>query len=163
MPEPATESEPEKRITAAGNVGSGASSTASRLAAAVRDVRPGHVPETMTTRLRVLDDGAWLSVDDTRRVSVSELWRLDAPAFCECDLADLVVENFLDVGVDGRTVTARVYGQCIVCGTKSTVEWVPVGRILDGEFVDIDREGVLEPHRNDPEPAAPNEPETNAG
>ena len=117
----------------------------------------------MTTRLRVLDDGAWLSVDDTRRVSVSELWRLDAPEFCECDLADLVVENFLAVGVDGRTVTARVYGQCIVCGTKSTVEWVPVGRILDGEFVDIDREGVLSVRRSAPDEPAADEPEKKSG
>jgi len=97
----------------------------------------------MTTRLRILDDGAWLSVDDSRRVSVSELWRLDAPGFCECDLADMVVENFLETGVDGRTVQVRVYGQCIVCGTKSTTGWIPVGRVVDGGFVDIDREGVL--------------------
>lgn len=117
----------------------------------------------MTTRLRVLDDGAWLSVDDTRRVSVSELWRLDAPDFCECDLADLVVENFLKVGVDGRTVTARVYGQCIVCGTKSTVEWVPVGRIIDGKFVDIDREGVLSVRRRAPDEPAAEEPERSSG
>jgi len=117
----------------------------------------------MTTRLRVLDDGAWLSVDDTRRVSVSELWRLDAPGFCECDLADLVVENFLSVGVDGRTVTARVYGQCIVCGTKSTVEWVPVGRILDGEFVDLDRESVLSVRPTPPDEPAVDEPENTTG
>ena len=117
----------------------------------------------MTTRLRVLDDGAWLSVDDTRRVSVSELWRLDAPGFCECDLADLVVENFLAVRADGRTVTARVYGQCIVCGTKSTVEWVPVGRILDGEFVDIDREGVLDVHQRAADEPAADEPDKTTG
>lgn len=97
----------------------------------------------VTTRLRILDDGAWLSVDDARRVSVSELWRLDEPDFCECDLADMVVENFLETGVDGRTVQVRVYGQCIACGTKSTTGWVPVGRVVDGEFTDIDREGVL--------------------
>ena len=117
----------------------------------------------MTTRLRVLDDGAWLSVDDTRRVSVSELWRLDAPDFCECDLADLVVENFLSAGVDGRTVTVRVYGQCIVCGTKSTVEWVPVGRIVGGEFADIDREGVLSVRRNPSNEPGVDEPERTAG
>ena len=117
----------------------------------------------MATRLRVLDDGAWLSVDDTRRVSVSELWRLDAPDFCECDLADLVVENFLEVGVDGRTVTARVYGQCIVCGTKSTVDGVPVGRILDGEFVDIDREGVLSVRGDGSDSEPTSEPEKTAG
>jgi len=67
------------------------------------------------------------------------------------------------VGVDGRTVTARVYGQCIVCGTKSTVEWVPVGRILDGEFVDIDREGVLRPRGSGPDEPAAEEPERSSG
>ena len=110
---------------------------------AVRDGVVERVALGMTTRLRILDDGAWLSVDDTRRVSVSELWRLDAPGFCECDLADMVVENFLETGVDGRTVQVRVYGQCIVCGTKSTTGWIPVGRLVDGEFADLDREGVL--------------------
>ncbi|ERH01778.1 MAG: hypothetical protein J07HN6_01336, partial [Halonotius sp. J07HN6] len=30
----------------------------------------------MSVALRILDDGAWLSVNDQRRVSVSELWRL---------------------------------------------------------------------------------------
>jgi hypothetical protein len=139
------------------------SPTPSRFADAVRAEGPEHVVGCMTTRLRVLDDGAWLSVDDTRRVSVSELWRLDAPGFCECDLADMVVENFQAVGVDGRTVTARVYGQCIVCGAKSTVEWVPVGRILDGEFVDIDRDGVLSVRRSAPVDVAANEPEKTSG
>ncbi|MFA1609959.1 hypothetical protein [Halobellus rubicundus] len=97
----------------------------------------------MTTRLRILDDGAWLSVDDSRRVSVSELWRLRSDDFCDCDLADLVVENFQEIGVDGSTVEVRVYGQCIACGTKSTTGWIPVGRIVDGEYVDLDRESVL--------------------
>jgi hypothetical protein len=119
---------------------------------AVRDGVTGPVRSGVTTRLRILDDGAWLSVDDERRVSVSELWRLDSAAFCDCDLADMVVENFLEVGVDGRTVEVRVYGQCIVCGAKSTTGWVPVGRIVDGEFVDLDREGVLRA-RPDDEPA----------
>ncbi|SDX67283.1 hypothetical protein [Halobellus clavatus] len=100
----------------------------------------------MTTRLRILDDGAWLSVDDTRRVSVSELWRLDSTEFCDCDLADLVVENFQAVGVDGPIVEVRVYGQCITCGTKSTTGWIPVGRIVDGEFTDLERESVLSAH-----------------
>jgi len=101
----------------------------------------------VTTRLRILDDGAWLSVDDERRVSVSELWRVDAPEFCDCDLADLVVENFLETGVDGPAVEVRVYGQCIACGEKSTTDWIPVGRIVDGEFVDLAREGVLRTRR----------------
>lgn len=99
----------------------------------------------MTVALRILDDGAWISVNDQRQVSVSELWRFPDPDFCACDLPDMVVEGFVEVGVDGRTVEVRVYGQCIACGGKATTEWLPVGRIVDGEFYDIDREGVLAP------------------
>ena len=99
----------------------------------------------MSVALRILDDGAWISVNDHREVSVSEHWRFDDPEFCACTQPDVVVENFQQVGVDGRTVEVRVYGQCIACGEKSTTEWLPVGRIIDGEFADIDRESVLAP------------------
>ncbi|WP_193310120.1 hypothetical protein [Halorubrum halophilum] len=99
----------------------------------------------MTTRLRVLDDGAWISVDDSREVRVSELWRLDAPDFCRCALADLVVENFQSVGVDGSTVEARVYGQCIACGETGVTGWVPVGRVHEGEFAELARAAVRSP------------------
>jgi hypothetical protein len=51
------------------------------------------------------------------------------------------------VGVDGRTVEVRVYGQCIACGTKGETPWLPVGRVVDGEYLDIDRESVLRPAR----------------
>ncbi|WP_318568202.1 hypothetical protein [Salinigranum marinum] len=97
----------------------------------------------MSVALRILDDGAWVSVNDDRRVSVSELWRFDDLDFCGCALPDLVVENFQQVGVDGRTVEARVYGQCIECGTKGETSWLPVGRIVDGAYHDLDRESVL--------------------
>lgn len=96
----------------------------------------------MSVALRILDDGAWISVNDERRVSVSELWRLTGE-FCDCDQTDFVVENFLEVGVDGRDVGVRVYGQCIACGAAGTTDWRPVGRILDGEFRDYERESVL--------------------
>ncbi|WP_202593982.1 hypothetical protein [Halorubrum halophilum] len=96
----------------------------------------------MTTRLRVLDDGAWISVNDAREVRVSELWRLDAPDLCECTLTDLVVENFQTVGVDGSTVEARVYGQCIACGETGITDWVPIGRVRGGEFTELDRGAV---------------------
>jgi hypothetical protein len=99
----------------------------------------------MSVSLRVLDDGAWLSVNDTRRVSVSELWRFDDPEFCACDLPDAVVEGLVETGVDGRTVAVRAVVQCIACGAKGTTGWLPVGRVLDGEFRDLDREGVLVP------------------
>ncbi|WP_129112634.1 hypothetical protein [Halegenticoccus tardaugens] len=97
----------------------------------------------MSVALRTLDDGAWISVNDTREVSVSELWRFTDPTFCACRLPDVVVEGFLETGVDGRTVEVRAYGQCIACGTKNTTGWLPVGRILDGEFRDLDRERTL--------------------
>jgi hypothetical protein len=99
----------------------------------------------MSVALRILDDGAWISVDDTRRVAVSELWRFPSAEFCPCDLPDVVVEGFLEVGVDGRTVETRLYGQCIACGESGTTGWLPVGRIVDGEFRDLDREGVAAP------------------
>jgi hypothetical protein len=97
----------------------------------------------MSVALRILDDGAWISVNDERRVSVSELWRFHGPEFCACALPDLVVENFQQVGVDGPTVEVRVYGQCIACGEKAITPWLPVGRIVGGEYRDIDRESVL--------------------
>ncbi|ELZ33992.1 hypothetical protein C474_03505 [Halogeometricum pallidum JCM 14848] len=99
----------------------------------------------MVVALRILDDGAWVSVNDDRKVSVSELWRFPGREFCRCDLTDMVVEGFVDVGVDGRTVEVRAYGQCIACGESATTKWMPVGRIVDGAFRHIDREGVLRP------------------
>lgn len=90
----------------------------------------------MSVSLRVLDDGAWVSVNDQRQVAVSELWRL-ADGFCDCDVPDVVVEGFLDVAADGRTVTARVYGRCIVCGASGTTGWLPVGRVRDGTFREL--------------------------
>jgi hypothetical protein len=101
----------------------------------------------MSVAIRSLDDGAWVSVNDERRVSVSELWRLTGD-FCDCEQTDLVVENVLDVGVDGRDVDVRVDGQCIVCGAAGTTDWRPVGRLVDGDFRDHARESVLRPaHR----------------
>jgi len=96
----------------------------------------------VTTRLRVLDDGAWISVDDARAVRVGELWRLDSPDFCACAPTDLVVQNFQDVGVDGRTVETRIYGQCIACGETGITGWLPVGAVRDGEFLLVDRASI---------------------
>ncbi|SHG81154.1 hypothetical protein [Halobaculum gomorrense] len=98
----------------------------------------------MSVALRVLDDGAWVSVNDERRVSVSELWRVagGSTPVCACACADFVVEGFTDVGVNGRTVTADVYGQCIRCGTDASVRAVPVGRVVDGEFRSLAAEAV---------------------
>lgn len=100
----------------------------------------------VSVAIRVLDDGAWVSVDDKRRVSVSELWRVgDDACACGDDLADFVVEGFTGVGVDGRTVTADVYGQCIRCGADATVRALPVGRVVDGAFRSLAGEAVRFP------------------
>ncbi|WP_284014665.1 hypothetical protein [Halobaculum litoreum] len=102
----------------------------------------------MGVALRVLDDGAWVSVNDERRVSVSELWRVAGAGdgrVCACDCADFVVEGFTDVGADGRTVTADVYGQCIRCGETASVAGLPVGRVVDGTFRPLAADAVRSP------------------
>ena len=86
----------------------------------------------MAVSLRTLDDGAWVSLDDERRVGASELWYV--ADVCDCDVADFVVEGITDVAVDGRTVAAETYGTCIECGRSTTTDPVPVGRLVDGAF-----------------------------
>lgn len=88
----------------------------------------------MTTSVRIYDDGAWVNVNDERVVGNSEIWALSGRDVCACQVGDVLLEAFFDVGVDGATVTAGVVGQCIGCGQRVTVEEVPVGRIVDGEF-----------------------------
>gem|GEM_PF-161378 len=102
----------------------------------------GDRTRAVTTRLRVLDDGAWISINDSRAVRVGDLWRLDSPDFCACALSDLVVENIQTVGVNGRAVETRVYGQCITCGETGITGWLPVGTVRAGEFLAIDRDAI---------------------
>lgn len=90
----------------------------------------------MATRLRLLDDAAWVSVDDARTVGASEVWPV-RDCCCSCGLAWLVVESFSDVGVDGRRVDARVHGHCVACGESVRSGWLPVGRITDDGFRSI--------------------------
>lgn len=87
----------------------------------------------MTTRLRLLDDAAWVSVDDERTAGASEVWPV-ADCFCSCDVAFLVVEAFTEVGADGRRVDSRVHGHCVTCGESGTTDWLPVGRVTDAGF-----------------------------
>jgi hypothetical protein len=93
----------------------------------------------VTTRIRLLDDAAWVSVDDARTVGTSEVWPVQDLS-CSCALGWLVVEAFTDVGVDGRRVDARVHGHCVSCGESVQTGWLPVGRITDDGFRRI--EGV---------------------
>nr|WP_135665577.1 hypothetical protein [Halorhabdus rudnickae] len=84
----------------------------------------------MVTAVRILDDGAWISVDDQRVVSVSELWRLLDHGVCDCQMADFLVEGFVEVDVVDRTVLVRAAGQCVTCGASAVAGWHPVGRIV---------------------------------
>lgn len=93
--------------------------------------------------VRLLDDGAWLSVNDERRVAVGELWRVSDPSFCDCHPTEFAVEGFTDCGVAGRTVTVTTYGTCIRCGTADTTSGVPVGRVRRGTFHGTDRENAV--------------------
>ncbi len=130
-------------LTAVGLTGKPLSPVRSAIAGGdcYRSTRP--VDVCVSVALRILDDGAWLSVNDTRRVSVSELWRLDAPEFCECDLVDFIAEGFTSVSADGRDVAVTTYGQCIVCGESGVPGKLPVGRIRSGEYRGYDRENIV--------------------
>jgi hypothetical protein len=81
----------------------------------------------MPTDVHQLDDGAWISVDNSREVNVSDLWRLVDHDVCDCETADFLAEGFVEVGVDGRAIEARIAGQCIVCGQGGVTGWLTVG------------------------------------
>lgn len=88
----------------------------------------------MATELRVLDDGAWVSVDNQRRVPTSDIWPFVATDFCSCDTAQVLLQAFTAVGVDGREVTVEGVGRCVDCGDSDTFAGLAVGRVLDGQF-----------------------------
>ncbi len=106
--------------------------------------------DRMTIALRTLDDGAWISVNDSRQVSVSDVWTLSRGVFCDCEPAYVLLEGFVDVGVDGSIVTADAVGQCLDCGTRDSIDRLPIGQIVDSEFEPYGPEGVqslVEPER----------------
>ena len=88
----------------------------------------------MTVQLRLYDDGAWVHVHNERAVGTGSVWRLADHDLCDCDVAHLLLQGFLDVGVRADDVDARAVGQCIDCGERGTVDWLTVGRIVDGAF-----------------------------
>jgi hypothetical protein len=94
-----------------------------------------------------LDAGAWISVNDSREMSVSDLWWLARQDFCGCETADFLAEGFVEVGVDTRDIEARIAGQCIACGESGVTDWLVVGRVLDGEFFPVVPESVHIPRR----------------
>ncbi len=97
-----------------------------------------------------LDDGAWISVDGTRQVPVSDLWLLARSDVCDCEPTDFLAEGFVEVGVDPPVVQARIAGRCITCGTEGITDWLSVGRVIggdDGEFHLVDPQSVHVPDR----------------
>jgi len=103
----------------------------------------------MTTAVHQLDDGAWVSVNDSREVNVSDLWRLARHDFCACRLADFLAEGFVEVAPDGADVEARVAGQCIQCGASGVTDWLTLGRVdpETAEFRPVVPESVHVPGR----------------
>jgi hypothetical protein len=103
----------------------------------------------MTTAVHQLDDGAWVSVNDTREVNVSDLWRLARHDFCSCQLADFLAEGFVEVAPDGADVEARIAGQCIQCGASGVTDWLTLGRVdpETGAFRPVIPESVHVPGR----------------
>ncbi|MFC6731461.1 MULTISPECIES: hypothetical protein [unclassified Haladaptatus] len=96
----------------------------------------------MQVAVHTLDDGAWISVNDARRVSVSDLWLLARHDVCACEVADFLAEGFVDVGVADGDIAAKIAGRCIVCGEESVTDWVTVGRVIDGTFYGVVPESI---------------------
>ncbi|MFC7057110.1 hypothetical protein [Halovenus salina] len=90
----------------------------------------------MVTAIHQLDDGAWLSVNDERQVTVSNLWLLANHDVCRCQPADFLAEGFVEIGVDTGRVEGRIAGRCIRCGTSDVTGWLEFGRAdpETGEF-----------------------------
>jgi hypothetical protein len=92
----------------------------------------------MDVSVRVLDDGAWISIGGSREVGVSEIWRLDEHELCGCETADVLLEGFFDARMRGDGVEARPVGRCIACGTQGSLGWLTVGHLDGGEFEAVD-------------------------
>lgn len=92
----------------------------------------------MDVPVRIVGHGAWISVDDTREVGVSDLWRLSEHDFCECEIADVLLEGFFDVRSSGDAIEARATGRCITCSERASTGWLTVGYLEEGEFVPVD-------------------------
>jgi len=91
-----------------------------------------------------------ISVNDSREISVSDLWLLARQSFCACEVADFLAEGVVEVGVDYPDVEARFAGRCIKCGTEGVTDWLPVGRVIDpgtGEFHPVVPESVHVPRK----------------
>lgn len=92
----------------------------------------------MDVPVRIVGHGAWISVDDSREVGVSDLWRLTEHEFCGCETADVLLEGFFDVRPNGDAVEARATGRCIACNERGSMGWLTVGRVENDTFVPSD-------------------------
>ncbi|NEU55309.1 hypothetical protein [Halorussus sp. MSC15.2] len=103
----------------------------------------------MVVSVHQLDDGAWLSVNDSRSVPVSQLWLLARHDFCGCEQADFLAEGFVEVGVDWPDIEGRIAGQCVVCGASGVTDWLTLGRVNreTGEFRQVVPSSVHVPER----------------
>lgn len=103
----------------------------------------------MATSIHQLDDGAWLSVNDTRVVNVSDLWWLARHEFCSCEPADFLAEGFVEIGVDHPNIEGRIAGQCIECGQSGVTAWLTLGSAdpESGEFLAVEPTSVHIPER----------------
>ncbi|WP_423751576.1 hypothetical protein [Salinirarus marinus] len=96
----------------------------------------------MTVSIRQFDDGAWIHVADSRAVGAGEVRRVTDHDFCPCTVGHVLVEAFVDVGVAGHDVRARVAGQCIDCGTDGVLDWLTFGRVDGGTFRPVSTDAV---------------------
>jgi hypothetical protein len=103
----------------------------------------------MVTSVHQLDDGAWVSVNDSREVNVSDLWLLARSDVCDCEPADFIAEGFVEVSVDYPTVEARIAGQCIACGAEGVTDWLEPGRAdpETGTFRSVEATSIHVPER----------------
>ena len=88
----------------------------------------------MATSLRTFDEGAWISVDDSREVGVSDVWALPDDEFCSCETSHVLLEAFSETWIEGADVVASGVGMCIDCGARESIDRLPVGRLVDDEF-----------------------------
>jgi len=101
----------------------------------------------VTIDVHQLDDGAWISVNDTREVNVGDLWWLARHDFCPCEMADFLAEGLVEVGVDPPAIETRIAGQCIACGASGVTDWLTIGRMSDGDFHSVVPESIHIPRR----------------
>nr|WP_122089938.1 hypothetical protein [Halalkalicoccus subterraneus] len=104
----------------------------------------------MSTSIRTVDRGAWLSVNGNRELGISDLWPLARSDLCECHVTDFLAEGFAEIGVDPPNIEARFTGRCITCGTEGTTGWLLLGRVVnpaDGDFLGVDPDHIHIPDR----------------